>query len=100
MPAPLVQQSSGRLKNLGSIIRKQQFLTKTELAPQTTQAITEGILEQERLEKQDQSRIAIQAKLERERITESSRQADLRAQEARRARKAAEPSFIQTLFGK
>ncbi len=100
MVAPLIQQSAGRLKGLASTIRRQQFITKTELGPQTTQAITEAGLEQERLERQATSRISLQASVERERIAESRRQSEAVAQQRRRERKAAEPTFIETLFGK
>jgi hypothetical protein len=86
MVAPLISQSAGRLKNLASTIRRQQFITKTEVGPQTVQALAEAV--------------ELQAKVERERIEsrERSQQAVLIAE--RRARKKAEPSFIETLFGK
>lgn len=100
MVAPLIQQSAGRLKGLASTIRRQQFITKTELGPQTTQALAEAGLEQERLERQATARISLQTQVERERITESKRQFETLAIERRRARKEAEPSFIETLFGK
>lgn len=107
MVAPLIQQSAGRLKGLASVIRRQQFITKTELGPQTTQAIAEAGLEQERLERQTTARVSLQAKIERERIKSTEkiekRRADIAEQqvaEARRARKRAEPSFVETLFGK
>ncbi len=100
MVAPLIQQSGSRLKNLASTIRRQQFITKTEVGPQTVEALAEAGLESERLEKQATSRISLQAQVERERIAESKRQSEAAAVQARRARKAAEPTFIETLFSK
>lgn len=111
MVAPLIQQSAGRLKGLASTIRRQQFITKTELGPQTTQAIAEAGLEQERLERQTTARVSLQAGVERERLETQERisREQIQAQErisreqiqaARKARKRAEPSFVETLFGK
>jgi hypothetical protein len=95
MVAPLIQQSGSRLKNLASTIRRQQFITKTEIGPQTIQAITEGELEQGRLEAQEQSRQALTAKLERERIAAEKERTQQFAIAARKERKAQEESTLE-----
>lgn len=84
MVAPLIQQSAGRLRGLASTIRRQQFATKTELGPQTTQAIAEAGLESERLERRETSRVSLQAQVERERTEEAQRQFNV-AEQTRRA---------------
>ncbi len=83
------------------------FLRQTTLPPQQTQALAEGTLRAQAAVKTErfaqQRRIQLEGKrvqIEKERLAESRRQADIAVQEARRARKRAEPSFIQTLFGK
>ncbi len=80
------------------------FLRQQPLGPVQTQALAEGTLraaaatKSERLA--DVRRIASVEKIERERIAEGRRQTEAAAVERRRARKAAEPSFIEILFGK
>lgn len=76
------------------------FLRQTALPPQETQALAEGTLRAEARVKSERFAQTQRIQVERERIAESARQADLNRQAARRARKEAEPSFIETLFGK
>ncbi len=90
MVTPLVQQSAGRLKGLASTIRRQQFVTKTEAGPQTVQALAEAGLEQERLERQATSRIALQAQVQRESIEATRERTGIFGRQVRGAEKARE----------
>ena len=83
------------------------FLRQTAIGPQETQALAEGTLRAEAAARSQKAFQTLRIQLEgervqneKERLAESRRQADIAVQEARRARKRAEPSFIQTLFGK
>ncbi len=100
MVAPLVQESGSRIKRALSTIAQRRFATKVEPSQETQQGLFEAELEQDRLQAQQQARIAEQSRIETERITESKRQSEALAIERRRERKKAEPSFIETLFGK
>ncbi len=119
---PFINQSIARQLRSGA------FRTKAPVGPATSQAITEGALEQDRISAQEQASLFAQiaenkrqadqsAELERSRLAESQRQADISADisrerlaaekaaadqvaaQARKTRKASEPSFFTGLFG-
>lgn len=87
------------------------FLRQQQLAPETTAALAEGTLRAEAAVKSERlanvQRIAeskrqadLRAQVQRENIAESKRASEAAAREARKARQRAEPSFVETLFGK
>ncbi len=75
------------------------FLRQTALPPEQTKALAEGTLRAEARAKTERFAQTQRIQVERERIAEIAKQATLNRQAARKARKAAEPSFIETLFG-
>ncbi len=74
------------------------FLSQTQEDPQVVQARAEGTLRAEAAVKSQRVLQTQRIQVERERIAEIAKQATLNRQAARRARKAAEPSFVETLF--
>lgn len=108
---PFINQSLARR------MRSSVFRTKTPVGPETAQAMTEGKLSVAADEAIQQENIQQQAKAEKERLVErerssreserfnreqlaeQSKQADLRRQDQRRARKDAEPTFFEGLLG-
>jgi hypothetical protein len=83
------------------------FLRQQPLGPVQTQALAEGTLRAAAAVKSQRlaqvQRIQVEKEriaLEKRRFTESKRQFAAAAAERRRERKRAEPSFIETLFGK
>ena len=96
--SPLSQESIRRLGE-SALIKRKQFATQGRaFGPVTAAAFAEGTLRAEAEAKQNREFRLKQIQVEKERIAESKRQAETRTQEARRARKAAEPSFVETLF--
>ncbi|MEE9239475.1 MAG: hypothetical protein V3U58_07910 [Thermodesulfobacteriota bacterium] len=98
--SPLSEESIRRLGE-SALIKRRQFVTQGRtFGPVTAAAFAEGTLRAEAGAKTERDFRLQRIRLEEERIAEERRRTDLAAQEARRARKAAEPSFISTLFGK
>lgn len=90
---PLISQSVLRQLRSGA------FRTKRPVGPETTQAIVEGSLEKDvELAKAEASRQQ-QIKLEQDRLAQQREIALLQIQEQRRARKAQEKSFADSLLG-
>ncbi len=79
---------------------RSQFLRQRPLGAVETRALAEGTLRAEAAVKSQRIAQLQRVQVEKERIAESRRQSEAAAMQRRRERKAAEPSFIETLFGK
>lgn len=110
MPNGGLTLSEESLKRLvPTTFARSTFLRQQVLAPETTAALAEGTLraaaktKSERLANvqritESKRQANLQAQVQRESIAESKRASEAAAVAARRARKAAEPTFIETLF--
>ncbi len=96
--SPFSEESIRRLGE-SALIKRKQFATQGRtFGPVTAAAFAEGTLRAGAEAKQNREFRLKQIQVEKERIAESKRQADIKARGTRRARKAAEPSFVETLF--
>jgi hypothetical protein len=94
----LAEESVSRIAK-SALIKNRQFATQGQtFGPVAAQAFAEGELRAEAEGKRGEAFDQQKINIEQERIAENKRQFDISAREARKARKAAEPTFIQGLF--